>query len=80
VLVDGHQRFGSCDTGGLAHKALRLPPVKHQSVMKESDITGPAAAEVRKRFWRCEWIRKHLNHSCCGKASPLGKRELDTLG
>ncbi|ELS1887246.1 DUF968 domain-containing protein [Raoultella ornithinolytica] len=31
----------------LAHKALRLPPVKHQSVMKESDITpGPAAVEV----------------------------------
>ena len=32
---------------GLAHKALRLPTVKHQSVMKESDLTPqPAAAEV----------------------------------
>ncbi|UXE39605.1 DUF968 domain-containing protein [Raoultella ornithinolytica] len=32
---------------GLAHKALRLPQVPHQSVMKESDIIpGPAANEI----------------------------------
>jgi hypothetical protein len=42
---------------GLAHKALRLPPVKHQSVMKESDlILGQRLQKsCRKRFWRCEW-------------------------
>jgi hypothetical protein len=48
VLVDGHQRFGSCDTGGLAHKALRLPPVKHQSVMKESDALGQRLRSQKK--------------------------------
>jgi hypothetical protein len=38
----------------LARKAMRLPEVRHQSVMKESDLQPEFAATelVQKRYWR----------------------------
>ena len=50
VLVAGDKQSGARHPESLARKALRLPEIKHQPVMKESDIAGASGEVVQKKI------------------------------